>query len=246
MRNVPSLPSGTESDRGKSLAITVSQHIQETVPLVTRRAREALRDQRETARRALLQQQGEFFAATHEYEAVARQNRVSALDNEISAGHCAGPAAAAGIKDASWDVVMCEVNGAVIEPPEDGDQETKDFWKQHNELGKKLQHLLGEIGAQAAKRRKVNLASRRGGRRIFDQSADDEEVLSSAECISICLPTLHVGVVLRRNSFFIKVITIMLCHLLSRIKFVNEIRMWSLFELVGREGFALRHHPASL
>ena len=45
---------------------------------------------------------------------------------------------------------MCEVNGAVIEPPEDADQETKDFLKQHNELEKKLQHLRGEVGAQAA------------------------------------------------------------------------------------------------
>ena len=39
---------------------------QETVQLVTQRAREALNAQRETARRALLHQQGEFLAATHQ------------------------------------------------------------------------------------------------------------------------------------------------------------------------------------
>ena len=47
-------------------------------------------------------------------------------------------------------------NGAVIEPPEDADQQTKDLWKQHSELETKLR---GEMGAQAAKRRKDNLAS---------------------------------------------------------------------------------------
>ena len=46
--------------------------------------------------------------------------------------------AAAGIKDSSGDVVMDEVNGVVIEPPEDADQETKDLWQQHRELKKKL------------------------------------------------------------------------------------------------------------
>ena len=81
------------------------------------------------------------------------------LDDDVCAGQCAGPAPAAGIKDAGGDVVMCDVNGAVIESPEDADQETKDLWKQHSELEKKLQHLRGEMGAQAAKRRKINLAS---------------------------------------------------------------------------------------
>ena len=57
---------------------------QEAVPLVTRRAREALKDQRETARRALLHQQGELLAATHHYEVAARQNLDStlAINNE--------------------------------------------------------------------------------------------------------------------------------------------------------------------
>ena len=52
---------------------------QEAVQLVTHWAQEALNDQREKARRALLCQQGEFLAATHQYEAVARQNFVNTL-----------------------------------------------------------------------------------------------------------------------------------------------------------------------
>ena len=47
------------------------------------------------------------------------------LDNDVGTGQGAVPAAAASHKDACGDVVMCEVNGAVIEPPED--QETKDL-----------------------------------------------------------------------------------------------------------------------
>ena len=52
---------------------------QATVQLVTQRALEALSVQRETARRALLRQQGEFIAVTHQCDAVARRNLVSAL-----------------------------------------------------------------------------------------------------------------------------------------------------------------------
>ena len=51
----------------------------EAVHLVTQRAREALNDQRETARRVLLHQQGEFLAATHQREAAARQNLVNSF-----------------------------------------------------------------------------------------------------------------------------------------------------------------------
>ena len=51
----------------------------EAVQPVTQRAREALHDQRETARRAPLHQQGEILAVTHQYEAAAKQNLVSAL-----------------------------------------------------------------------------------------------------------------------------------------------------------------------
>ena len=81
-------PSDTESDQGRSLANTVSQYIHpqgspavlgphETVQLVTQRARENQNDQRETARPTLLHQQGELLAATHQYEAAARQNFVN-------------------------------------------------------------------------------------------------------------------------------------------------------------------------
>ena len=52
---------------------------EETVQQVTRRALEALTVQLETARRALLHQQGEFLAAVHQYEAAARQNLGSAF-----------------------------------------------------------------------------------------------------------------------------------------------------------------------
>ena len=51
----------------------------ETVQSVTHRAREALNVQFETARRALLHQQGEFLAATHQHETAARQNLVSTM-----------------------------------------------------------------------------------------------------------------------------------------------------------------------
>ena len=52
-------------------------------------------------------------------------------------------AAAASYKDASGDVAVGEVDGVVIELPEDADQETKDLWQQHRELEKKLQQLRG-------------------------------------------------------------------------------------------------------
>ena len=54
-------------------------------PQDTKRAREALKDQSETARRALLHQEGEFLAACHQHEAVGRQILVSALarTNEV-------------------------------------------------------------------------------------------------------------------------------------------------------------------
>ena len=56
---------------------------QETVHLVTLRAREVLNDLHETASRALVQQQRRFRAATHQYEAVARQNLVIVLEKNI-------------------------------------------------------------------------------------------------------------------------------------------------------------------
>ena len=52
---------------------------QEAVQLFTQRVRGALYDQRETARRALLHQQGEFLAAIHQHEAVARHNLANTL-----------------------------------------------------------------------------------------------------------------------------------------------------------------------
>ena len=60
---------------------------QETVQSVTQRAREALNLQRDTARRALLHQEGEFLAATHQDEAAARQNLVNTLTMNSEA-HC--------------------------------------------------------------------------------------------------------------------------------------------------------------
>ena len=77
-------PTDTKSEQLR-YAVTYPQSVpaalgpQETVQLVTRRARESLNFQRETARRPLLPQQGDFPAATHQYEAAARQNLVSTL-----------------------------------------------------------------------------------------------------------------------------------------------------------------------
>ena len=60
--------------------------------LVAQRAREALYDQRETARRSLLPQQGEFLAATHRYEAAARKNLINTwretMNHTITACRC--------------------------------------------------------------------------------------------------------------------------------------------------------------
>ena len=66
---------------------------------------------------------GSHFHKTQQ-EYFARFPSGCPLDNDISAGQCAGPAAAAGTKDAGGNVVTCDVNGAVIEPREDADQET--------------------------------------------------------------------------------------------------------------------------
>ena len=77
----------TKSDRIESLAILnpvpslqsvfAALGPQEAFQLLAQRAWEALHDQRETARRAPLRQQGEFLAATHQYEASARHNFVN-------------------------------------------------------------------------------------------------------------------------------------------------------------------------
>ena len=85
-------PSDTESDQGKSLAIAVSQYdssgftsssrTSRNCPMVTERAREALKVQRETVRRALLHQQEEFSR-----EAASREKLVSSLARRSEAHH---------------------------------------------------------------------------------------------------------------------------------------------------------------
>ena len=63
---------------------------QETVQLVTHRARDALNAQRDTARRALPHQQGDFLAATHQHEVAARQNaRANASSTARTRSRCA-------------------------------------------------------------------------------------------------------------------------------------------------------------
>ena len=99
MRNVPSLhltPSQTrvnpwqlQCPSANPQSSPVVLGLYETVQLVKQRAREALNNQRETARRALLHQQGEFLAATHLKEAAAGANSCpylgkSALWQEIT------------------------------------------------------------------------------------------------------------------------------------------------------------------
>ena len=166
------------------------------------------------------------------------------------------PAAAAGNKDASGDVAMGEVDGVGIELPKDADQETKDLWQQHHELEKKVQQLRGEMGAKAAKRREANLASPEAvvkvaaeaqaattnaaeaeGGSSLARSSFMERVRSqsrSPAASPVCLPTFRVGVLSLRPSLCITVMTITLCHSLSRIYF--------------GEGFTLplRDHLASL
>ena len=56
---------------------------QEAVQMVTQRAREALNDQRETARRALLHQKGELLDATHQHEAACAANSSQCFWQEI-------------------------------------------------------------------------------------------------------------------------------------------------------------------
>ena len=53
--------------------------------MVTQRAREALNDQRETARRALFHPEGEVLAAAHQYEAAAKQYFVNELTRNSEA-----------------------------------------------------------------------------------------------------------------------------------------------------------------
>ena len=60
---------------------------QEAVQLVTQRAREALNDQRGTVRRAVLHQQGEILAASHQYEEAARQHLVNILTRNHEANN---------------------------------------------------------------------------------------------------------------------------------------------------------------
>ena len=90
-------PTDTKSDQCESFALmypaTYPQCVpavlgpQEVVQLVTQRAREALHDQRETARRALLRQQGRLLAATHQHAAAAGQNPVKILARNSEAQH---------------------------------------------------------------------------------------------------------------------------------------------------------------
>ena len=94
MRNVPSLhpipsqtggtPFQTQYPVAHPQGSPVVLGPQEAVRFVTQRAREFLNDHRETALRAWFHQHGEFLAATHQYEAVARQNFVnsSARNND--------------------------------------------------------------------------------------------------------------------------------------------------------------------
>ena len=121
------------------------------------------------------------------------------------------------------------------------DQETKDLWQLHGELEKKMQHLQGEMGAQAAIRGQVNLASPEASRLNGSWSASSSNkshrgnwwvaglltkvlmkqkfraLSRSLTASSFCLPTLRDWVLQRRDSFCISAMTITLCHLLSRI-----------------------------
>ena len=62
------------------------------------------------------------------------------------------------LKEVNGNVPMGD-DGVDVELPDYAGQHTKDLWQQHCELDKQMPQFPGEIGAQAATRRKVFLAS---------------------------------------------------------------------------------------
>ena len=81
------------------------------------RARKALataKQNRDANEKALVEARGHVYKTLQEH--FARFPSGCPLDNGVCAGQGAGPAAAAGMKDASQDVVMGELNDVVIEP----------------------------------------------------------------------------------------------------------------------------------
>ena len=109
---------------------------------------------RDANEKALAEARSHFHKTEQEQNHVARFPSGCPLDNRISAGQCARPAAAAGNKDASGDVAMGEVDGVDI------DLTSRTLTKKPKTFGtQQMQQLRGDMGAQAAKRRKVNLAS---------------------------------------------------------------------------------------
>ena len=134
--NLSGIPQRWSTKLGKEYAETAAK---------VEQAREALasaQQNRDADEKALAEERSHFHKSQQEH--VARFPSGCPLDTDVSAVQFVLAAAAASNKDASGDVA---------------DQETEDLWQRHRELEKKMQQLLGEMGAQAEKRRKVNLAS---------------------------------------------------------------------------------------
>ena len=206
-----------------------------------RKALASAEQNRDAKEKALAEARSHFHKTQQEY--FARFPSGCPLDNDVGAGQVVEPMAAAGIKDASGDVAVGEVDGVVIELPEDADEETKDLWQQHRELKKRMLQFRREIEEKwvvkrpSAERSRLLICKRLWqkpprrlqGRRIFDRSADDEEILSSEQdaklhFLFVCQPHVF-GCSCREIRCGTNVMTITLCHLLSRIYFVTEIRV---------------------
>ena len=152
-----------------------------------------------------------------------------ARDNDVGAGHGVGPVAAAGIKEANGNVGC--VRGQTVQQtnkPRTCGSSTASWKRSCSIFVEKWEprRPSAEKTTWPARRQESCKQVRRKPlrrlhcRRIFDQSHDNEEVLSSEqepECISILCANITFWRALEENSFCINAMTVMLCHLLSRI-----------------------------
>ena len=131
-----------------------------------------------------------------EQEHVARFPSGCPLDNRISSGQCAKPAAAAGNKDASGDVAMGEVDGVDIEltsrtltkkPKTSGNNRCNNFevtWELRRPSAEKSTWQALRMPPQrqpSCTQLRQRPPRRLQGRRAYHQSASDEEILCSEQ-----------------------------------------------------------------
>ena len=120
-----------------------------------RNARATAEQNRDANEKALVEARSHFHKTQQEH--FARFPSGCPPDNDVCAGQGAVLAVAASNKDASGVVEIGEVDGVVIELPEDADQETKDNGQQHRELEKRMPQLRGEMGAKKGQAQKGQL-----------------------------------------------------------------------------------------